>query len=136
MAYHTIRIRSHQPYQYLRYLFNGTGDIAELQFYDQQHPPIKPSRILSPNTNDTRKAFDNDPLSYASSKDSIVIDFGKPVTLSEVRILPRNDANGIYPDNTYELLYYGQEGWRSLGIRKATPNSIEFVMSLPAHFTG
>lgn len=126
MAYHTIRIRSHQPYQYLRYLFNGTGDIAELQFYDQQHTPIKPSRILSPNTNDTRKAFDNDPLSYTSSKDCIVIDFGKPVTLSEVRILPRNDANGIYPDNTYELLYYGQEGWRSLGIRKATQNSIEF----------
>ena len=126
MDYYTVHIRAYQPYSYFRYLFNGTGNIAELQFYDQEHNPIRPFRVLSTNTNDTRKAFDNDPLSYATLKDSIVIDFGKPVTVSEVRILPRNDANGIYPDNTYELLYYSQGGWRSLGIQKARQNSIEF----------
>lgn len=126
MDYCTIRIRTNQPSQYFRYLFNGIGNIAELQFYDQQHQLIKPSRVLSPKTNDTHKALDNDPLSYANLRDSIVIDFGKPVSLGKVRLLPRNDANGIYPENTYELLYYSQEGWYSLGTQKAAENSIEF----------
>lgn len=126
MDYYTIRVRTSQAYRYLRYLFNGIGNIAEFEFYDDAHHPIHPFRILPSNTDDTRKAFDQDPLSYATFRDSIVIDFGQAVALSEIRILPRNDANGIYPGQTYELFYYSQEGWRSLGIQKAGQNSIEF----------
>ena len=40
--------------------------------------------------------------------------------------LPRNDANGIYPGNEYELFYFDLNGWQSLGCKIATGYSIEF----------
>ena len=44
----------------------------------------------------------------------------------EIRYLPRNDANGIYPNNEYELFYYGIKGWESLGVKVANDDYIVF----------
>lgn len=54
------------------------------------------------------------------------MDFGHPVCISEMIYLPRNDANGIYPGNEYELFYFDLNGWQSLGCKIATGYSIEF----------
>ena len=35
--------------------------------------------------------------------------------------MPRNDGNGIFPDNVYELFYFDiPNGWQSLGIQNPT----------------
>ena len=51
----------------------------------------------------TNELFDPDPLSMCMIPEWVGMDFGKPVALSQIRYLPRNDANGIFPDNQYEL---------------------------------
>ena len=67
----------------------------------------------------TNELFDPDPLSMCMIPEWVGMDFGKPVALSQIRYLPRNDANGIFPDNQYELFYYDfPQGWISMGIKR------------------
>lgn len=69
---------------------------------------------------------DNNPLTYSSVRNVVVFDMGQPVSVTEIRYLPRNDANGIYPNNEYELFYYGIKGWESLGVKVANDDYIVF----------
>ena len=56
------------------------------------------------------------------------MDFGKPELVSRVVCLPRSDGNGIYPGNEYELFYYSEVGWCSLGRKEATGYSLDYEM--------
>lgn len=72
------------------------------------------------------KIFDGNFLSYGRLSRQFIIDFGSPVSISEMHYLPRNDANGMYPGNEYELFYFDQNGWQSLGSKLATGYEITF----------
>ena len=70
--------------------------------------------------------LDHDPLTMGNFQ-WIGMDFGKPVSISKIRYLSRNDANGIFPDNDYELFYYDfPQGWVSLGVKTATGYQLEY----------
>ena len=96
---------------------------AEISFFAKQQE-IK-GKVL---TNDTLmyNLCDNNPLTYSSVRNVVVFDMGQPVSVTEIRYLPRNDANGIYPNNEYELFYYGIKGWESLGVKVANDDYIVF----------
>jgi len=97
---------------------------SELFFFDETG-----KRIVGKVQNITHsEVIDNNPLTHTfiSKKQPLVIDFGHKVKLSRIVCLPRSDGNGIYPDNTYELLYYKLKEWESLGIVTATDFSVKY----------
>jgi hypothetical protein len=102
-----VAIHTHEKFRYWRFRNDQSVDIAEISFFIKQQE-IK-GRILTSDTN-MYNISDNDPLTYSSIQDIIVFDMGQPVSITEIRYLPRNDANGIYPNNEYELFYYGTNG--------------------------
>jgi len=93
------------------------ADLADLRFYDQQGKEIQ-GRIIGADPTEVQALFDSSPLTYATIPHWVGMDFGHPVGISRIRYLPRNDANGIYPGNEYELLCYRfPEGWTSSGVQ-------------------
>lgn len=100
--------------------------LSEVQFYGPDGRRLEGVPVASPKNFDVEKIFDGDPLSYGFARSWVGMDFGAPVDVAEVRYLPRNDANGVYPGNTYELFYYDLSGWVSLGAREATDYSLRY----------
>jgi hypothetical protein len=47
------------------------------------------------------------------------LDFGKPVRIGKIDYLPRNDGNCIEPGDEYELFYWNNRQWQSLGRKQA-----------------
>lgn len=70
--------------------------------------------------------FDNDPLTYIEFRGVVDFVFNRPVRLRRIRYLPKNDGNGIYPGNTYELRYFDRSGWQAIGQKVATADSVCF----------
>lgn len=95
-------------------------NLADLHFYNTANQEIK-GKVFGLDSIKAQGVLDNDPLTMSNIAKQIGMDFGKPVRISCIRYLARNDANGIYPDNDYELFYYDfPEGWVSLGLQTAT----------------
>ena len=68
------------------------------------------------------QVYDNEPLSYfISSKPgaSVTVDFGKVVTIDNFMYMPRNDDNFVRIGDCYELFYWGEGCWNSLGKKMA-----------------
>ena len=42
-------------------------------------------------------------------------------------LLPRNDGNGIYPGDKYELFYFDKDGWTSLGQQVTTEPFLDYL---------
>lgn len=122
-----IKIANPAPKRYWRLVFPGTGNnLAELQFFNCQGQ-VKSGNSFSPNRIRAAALFDNDPLSKAYIWEWLGIDFGQPENITEIRYLPWNDANGIFPGDEYELLYYRfPEGWISMGKQIATTYSLTY----------
>lgn len=71
-----------------------------------------------------RNLFDNKLDSYTMGR-ALSMDLGKPVSISEIRICPRNDTNYIIPGNQYELFYWDNQ-WISAGKQTATTYSLNY----------
>lgn len=50
------------------------------------------------------------------------MDFGKPVKIGKIIYLPRSDGNCIRIGDEYELLYWQNNDWQTLG--KQVPNRV------------
>lgn len=117
---------SNQAYRWYRVSTDNLYDdcdLAEMYFYGDN------GNILCGKIDSTYKAiFDRDPLTYTRVKRGhpFVIDFEKSVHVSRLNCLPRNDGNGIYPNNLYELFYWHGEGWKSLGMKTTKELFIEY----------
>ena len=136
-----IPIRINKPYRYWR--FRGADSsycsINELHFYERGKNTILKGRIIG-----TKEAldslrcignvFDGDWLTgfdYIRANGGWVgLDFGKPVFIESVRCVPRSDDNAIHFGDTYELKYWGKDGWVSLGIQKAE-SGVLYCESVP-----
>ncbi len=114
---------SPKAYRYWRILSaHAVRHIADLYFWDDIGNRISATTLPS-----TQACLDGDPLTCpASPENSLIIDFGKPISIRRMICLPRNDGNGIYPDNVYELYYYGRKGWKSLGRKTAKDFFLEY----------
>ncbi|MDH6344100.1 hypothetical protein M2480_002542 [Parabacteroides sp. PFB2-12] len=126
----TIETDPDRPFRYYRFINNGwPADLAEIHFYDADEKEIRGEVIgdtVTLSNENLSDINDNDMLSFAAVESWVGFDFGREVSVSRIDYLPRNDTNGIYPGMVYELLYFDQHDWSSLGRKTATDYSIRF----------
>lgn len=118
-----VALNLQRKYRYARYLAPDSTNcmIAEAEFYEKSEgtEPL-PGKIIGTkwNVNELEKAFDGNVLTYVFiwQKTGIWVglDLGKPIEISKIRFVSRNDKNHIVPGNSYELFYWENE-WKSLG---------------------
>ena len=127
-------------YRYWRFIQKGDSAkcyIGEITFYDKKSNITNQGSIIG-NFNpaakniheDGSRAFDGDvltDLSFTNTDEAWVgLDFGKPTKVSMIHYSPRSDGNMIEPGDEYELKYWKNGAWNSLGSKFASSVSIEF----------
>lgn len=114
--------------RYVRYVSapGEYAEVAEMHFYGggQEWVPTD-SWADAPASVGTGayQVYDNNPLTYYISSQggaSITVDLGREVWIDELTFMPRNDDNFIRIGDEYELFYWGDDGWHSLGRQEAT----------------
>lgn len=150
ITFNTVDIKSDKKYRYVRYL-GGKGsftNIAEIEFYASKEDLIQQKKLTGKVIGtdldikiDNRgyskdKAFDNNVLTFFNSTFDtpawVGLDLGKPVAIEQIRYLPRNDDNNIRIGETYELVYWQNGNWCSLG-RKIADNEILIYENCPVN---
>jgi hypothetical protein len=107
-------------------------NIGELYFYPQGSDEPVYGKVIgtqgSEKKNMKEVAFDRDPLSLFNSPKPnggwIGMDFGEPVMIDHISYTPRGDGNDVTPFDSYELLYWSDNGWHSAGVRIAKDISL------------
>lgn len=138
MKWHRIKINANHKYRYVRYLSgNGGGcNMAEVQFFSEKNKLLK-GQIIGTEGSYYNKVeltksavFDKDPVTYYDAKELngawAGLDLGKPQEIAQINYLFRNDDNNIRIGDRYELLYWNDGKWSSLGIKKATDSNLVF----------
>lgn len=134
-----VDIRSRGAYRYWRF-FNPKDThclIAEITFIDRAtHEPICGDIIGTEGSwlNDPKKckeaAFDHDLLTAFDGPDGVHawvgMDFGRPVDVEKIIYTPRGDGNTIEVGDKYELFYWGDDQWNSLGKKVATTVRLQY----------
>lgn len=129
-----------ESYRYWRY-YQPDGDhycnIAEIAFIDRaSHKPIV-GRIIGTNgyygndSNNRKEAvFDGDLLTFFDAPIAndgwVGMDFGHPIAVEKIIYSPRGDGNTICIGDRYELFYWNDNCWTSLGNQVASTTSLHF----------
>ncbi|MDE7373776.1 MAG: discoidin domain-containing protein, partial [Odoribacter sp.] len=118
-------IASSRAYRYWKIRAAQGFILAECLLFDTEGNRVQP---LDEVPEQVRAAFDDNPITYMYPKDSdvLTIDMGRPVSLSKVECLLRNDGNAVWPGHWYELLYHDGTEWCSLGEKEAEERWVEF----------
>lgn len=140
-----VKIDGGKAYRYWRFLspVEGYGNVAEVEFYKKGENEIAKGVIIgtqSTHNNDTsvrrEAAFDGDPLTFFDTESPdyswVGLDFSSPVTIDRVRCIPRNDDNYIRIGDIYELFYWGEEQWNSLG-RQIAEERVLYYDNVPSN---
>lgn len=131
-----VRSWQDKEYRYIRYVGNkGTySGVAEIALYAPGDSiPLKGKNMGTPDDSPDNvnrgyeKAFDGKSwTSFEYSKETggwTGLDLGKPIRVERIVYTPVNRDNGIRQGDEYELFYYDKE-WKSLGVRRATSDSL------------
>jgi hypothetical protein len=122
-----------KPYRYWRYFGADRThcNLAELYFFEKGNPQPVYGKIIgsagsySDRGNVKEFVFDQNPLSSYDAKEPsgswVGMDFGKEVNIEKIYYTPRGDGNTIVYGNEYELMYWDNCQWNSLG-RKIADN--------------
>jgi hypothetical protein len=113
------------------------GNIAELFFYEKDSITPIMGKIIGTSGSWTKNsryekeaAFDRDVLTFFDGPHWdgcwVGLDFGKPVHIDRIVYYPRNDGNCIEIGDEYELFYWGDSKWQSLGRKKAEFIRLEY----------
>lgn len=140
--YTTVYLNSESSYRYMRYrgAKNSYCNIAELAFYEnvQDTLPLRGEIMGTPGCygdiyREYPNVFDGDPNTSFDYKYADTgwagMDFGKPHRVSKAIYTPRNDVNFVYKGDVYELFYWSEGKWNSVGRQTATSDSL--VYSVP-----
>lgn len=137
MDWHETEICASEQFKYLRYFSapNGHCNIAEIEFISSEGKILLGDIIGTDGTyrnNTGRKketVFDSDPLTFFDAEDAnkgwVGLALETPEVIKKIRYIFRNDDNNVTVDNLYELFYWNNGIWNSLG--KKTANSSELV---------
>lgn len=133
-----VRLKTRKAYRYMRYKGEDWThcNIAELSFYATTNDtvPLHGKIIGTPGCrgddgqHEYTNAFDGDvntSFDYKEAADGWVgLDFGRPVRVAKAVYTPRNRVNFIYKGYDYELFYWEDGCWNSLGRQTATADSL------------
>lgn len=133
-----IQLHNRKAYRYYRFFTPDKGpvNIAHMEFLgteksstavsdptplpilsadtSPQHAQEKLVRIEGtpiPTGSNPHYAFDGLPDTYVGAS-GIGMDFGRPVTVTHIRFVPRTANNGIVPGNVYRFYYHDGRKWR------------------------
>jgi hypothetical protein len=135
--FYSLPVKCSKRFAYIRYCgANGTNStLSELMFLDENGMEIQGEPIGTPGSymdagNTLDKAFDKDILTYydGAKPDStwIGLKFFKPEIVKIIRFIPRNDGNCVEVGNDYELEYWNNYEWESLGRQIAKTDSLVY----------
>jgi hypothetical protein len=135
MRWEDIYPVQNQTFKYLRYLSGeeGFNMMAEVEFYEGEKKLTGEVIGTEGSYQDTRDktraaVFDANPLTYffaiegSGAWAGLALD--KPGRVSHIRFWFRNDDNTIRPGDTYELHYWGNSQWESMGQQTGTDTVI------------
>ncbi len=130
--FYNLPVSNRKKFKYARYLgANGShSTLCELSFIDESGNEIQGTPIGTSGSfgNAIEKAFDKDILTYfdGSAPDStwVGLKFRNPAQIKTIRFIPRNDGNCIEINDTYELEYWNNKEWESLGFQIAKTDSL------------
>lgn len=119
-------------YRYARYIGPAGSycNVNEVEFYGEDGSKLTGEIIGTDGEagKEKEKVFDGDILTgfHGVSPDGhwVGIRFRRPEKISRIRYIPRNDGNCIEIGDEYELMYWKDNGWKSLGRLTATQNSL------------
>ena len=131
ILYNSVNLTLNKPYRYFRFLSaDGSqgGQISEIEIYSLDSITKLTGKVIGNKRCDAgweaENAFDGDPLtSYQcvwGEQGRVGMDFGKQTKISYFRYLPRNDDNFIKEGEEYELFYWENYRWNSLGKQTGT----------------
>lgn len=128
-----MAVEDGKPHRYWRYMSpdGSYGSIAELGFFGCDSLPIAGKPIGSTaDTSAITRAFDGDWLTNFETGQPdgnwVGMDFGHPVTVDSVRVVPRGDDNDIHPGDEYMLCYWDGYFWITHSKCTATDNVLHF----------
>lgn len=129
----SVNVISDKRFRYIRYKRpKGTLSIAEFSLFNKDGIPIPFRPIACEAIRDDSlmiNIFDNNPLTYYQISGGVDMwvgaDMHKSVNVGSIRFAPRNDDNAVNSTDYYELFYWNDK-WNSLGIKKSTNDSIVF----------
>lgn len=122
-----------EPHRYWRYLAaDGTnGSIAELAFFDKDTNRIVGTPLCSTgDLGSANNAFDDDWLTNFETPWNepdgawVGLSFSDKVAPEFVRVVPRGDGNDIIPGDVYDLKYFFEGEWKSMGKKQAFDNNL------------
>ena len=131
ILYNPVNLTLKKPYRYFRFLSppnSQGGQISEIEIYSTDSKTKLTGKVIG-NTHcdsgwEAENVFDGNPLtSYQCAWGEIGwvgLDFGKPTNIAYFRYLPRNDDNFIKEGEEYELFYWENYQWNSLGKQTGT----------------
>jgi hypothetical protein len=137
---------SGKSFRFLRFVFSpeeseltydGDGaSIAETEFYNHDGQKIEGTPFGSPgrkyNPYEPGLCFDGDPLTffedarYGEAEKYAGIALNRLQQVGRIRFVPRNDLNSIQPDNEYELFYWDNHRFVSLGKKVAADTMVVY----------
>ena len=128
------KVTDKHSYKYVRYLSpNGSYcNINELEFYDDEGHKLTGRIIGTEGVESQRKetVFDGNVLTgfHGNSPDGhwVGLAFSRPITISKVKYMPRNDGNTIEIGDVYELKIFQDGYWNVLAKKMAKENEITF----------
>ena len=140
-----INIENTKAYRYWRYQSPpGThGNIAEVEFYLKGRDSIAKGVVIGTDGIEQKfwsvgreAAFDGDVLTFVDLATEnttwVGLDFYSPVLIDRVRCTPRSDDNYIRIGDTYELFYWINGDWQSLGVQVAK-EKVLYYDSVPSN---
>lgn len=124
----SVKTNNSRKYRYWRIRSHAPFILAECYLSGRKGEPVKPLLTGARECLLYQNAFDNNPLSYATSylNSTFQWDMGEQIALSSIKCLLHNDGNDIWPGHWYELCYYDGEDWKPLEMKEATDSFIEF----------
>jgi len=135
--FHDVITGNRSKYRYIRYVSPPSGhcNVSILEFYDENNEKITGTAIGTPgawnNSSMTHeKVFDGDVDTFFDAVSHPAwtgLDMGEPKTISKIRYLPRTyEGDGIYEGHVYELFYWNNDNWQSLGRQTANSHVLEY----------
>lgn len=134
-VFHRIFVNEKTKFRYLRYIGpdGGRCNINELVFFNADGDSIKGEIIGTEgsfeNSGKTREmAFDGDVLSYFDGPDLsgnwVGLKLKAPQPVGKILFATRNDGNMVEKGDEYELFYWENEDWVSMGRQIANSDSL------------
>lgn len=111
-------------FRYARFI-GDNQDVAEILVMDKEGRHVK-GKVTGEKCVLPAQAFDDNVLSNSTLSGNLDVDFGEPVAIDGVIVVPRGDGNGVFPKYQYELFYLDKNGWVSLGCKTASEMYLEY----------